>query len=229
MHKSSFPTDIFSRNLIVSLILLGCLFTVLFLGACSPSRTVSEAFSSQEREFWFEIDGPIGKDTLIEAVYVVQDGVVSVYGTRGGLTNTLGDIPNYNDGGETVADDIIKANRESDKTDIRENFARNHFEKTTPKFILNTDQTGRTVMSETIVLNDKSSNKCNIITVTGEASELIKSSVWSGFSIEHSNDRDNLTSGTYLLQFNPKATTVMDPLRVDAFGDYIGNDRIEVR
>ncbi len=228
-------------------------------------RTVSEAFSSQEREVWFEINGPIGKDTLITAVYVVQNGTISVYDVNNGYgaaTMSLGDASKC--GSEDVADAIIeqyKRDLNSDESskheeskgsylkrgdDVlysirayeedldsgesirREGFEGNYLENGASTFVLNTDQTGNAVVSESVVVSDASSGKCNVMTLTGGASGQIYDSIWSGFAKEYTSDMDilselsslpgssedwhGLTAGIYLLQLNPDRTTVFNQI-----------------
>lgn len=188
---------------------------VLLLTGCSgqntKTQTVSEAFSSQDRQIWYAIRDPIGKDTLIEALYVVEDGVVDIYDLSHAKTMTLGNASKHDS--EGVADAII--GWYNDELNSAEGFERELLEEGITKnvkanFTLNTDKTGNKVDTEKIIFGDgKKSYTCQ--TVRDNTGGDVYDAVWSGFNIIANTSSDGM--GHYLLQMNPDVKTVLDPIK----------------
>lgn len=219
LHKAfelqkNFPSCQKGLKLLLAICVTAVLMVLLLTG-CSgqntKTQTVSEAFSSQDRQIWYAIRDPIGKDTLIEALYVVEDGVVDIYDLSHAKTMTLGNASKHDS--EGVADAII--GWYNDELNSAEGFERELLEEGITKnvkanFTLNTDKTGNKVDTEKIIFGDgKKSYTCQ--TVRDNTGGDVYDAVWSGFNIIANTSSDGM--GHYLLQMNPDVKTVLDPIK----------------
>lgn len=210
----SFPSCQKSLKLLLTICATAVLMVLLLTG-CSgqntKTQTVSEAFSSQDRQIWYAIRDPIGKDTLIEALYVVEDGTVDVYDLSYARTMKLGNASKYDS--EEVADAII--GWYNDDLNSAEGWEKESLEKRVTKnvkanFTLNTDKTGNKVDTEKITFGDgKKSYTCQ--TVRDNTEGAVYDAVWSGFNIIANTSSDGM--GHYLLQMNSDVKTVLDPIK----------------
>ena len=100
-----------------------------------PSQTLSEAFKAQERTLWYFVISPLagpGKDSEIWDIFVVENGQVTGYYTRGSVA--LGDL--------------AKASDDAIVTFLEEHYQEERYGPVSAGFHIKTDNTGNKTWSE---------------------------------------------------------------------------------
>lgn len=116
-----------------------------------PIRTISEAFTSEERVLWYVVRDEIGKDSLIQTLYVVESGNVTVYNIGNGSTRTtsLGNIAGHSDD-SVVEFAEVKYEEAFEDATYPEVISSHLLRDASASFVVHTDETGNAVEWETI-------------------------------------------------------------------------------
>lgn len=157
-------------NRITILICFICAFALLVVPGCSQStpsngitssgtsstasKTVSELFTNNGRMVWYRVYDGIGKDSEVEAIYVFDDGLATVYNL--GMYNMctdLGQVSKATDDAainyaESAFAEKISTSKYPD--DVSKELTR----EADFSITAHTDRTGNNVVSETISIGD---------------------------------------------------------------------------
>lgn len=117
----------------------------------APTRTISEAFTSEKRVLWYVVKDEIGKDSLIDTLYVVEGGGVTVYHIGNGSTKTtsLGNIAGHSD--DAVVEFAEEKYEEAFADATYPEVISSHLLRdASVSFVAHTDKTGNAVEWETI-------------------------------------------------------------------------------
>ena len=177
-----------------------------------PTRTISEAFTSEERVLWYVVKDEIGKDSLIDTLYVVEGGNVTVYDIGNGTTKTtsLGNIAGHSD--DAVIEFAEKKYEEALIDTTHQELISSHLLRdVSASFVAHTDKTGNTVEWETINFgSDPDWVYGTVLDIN--SSELHEGVVyedsWVGFDVTPRNISS--PRAQYLITRNPGFSYVLD-------------------
>lgn len=152
--------------------------------------TISEIFTASDKRVWYAVFDGIGKSSEIYYMYVVENGTVTLYTLSGyGLGLTLGDLQGYADQAaiNTVEQNVDRSFEEfSNLYDSYEECrAQQITDNQTPEFILNTDETGNNVQSETVILEPGTNSYTTVLNIanTSVISGEVYDDVYRGFEM----------------------------------------------
>ena len=216
------------RNFLVGSTLAG-LNAISLLGGCTassvtgesgalipstsvPTRTISEAFTSEERVLWYVVKDEIGKDSLIDTLYVVEGGNVTVYDIGNGSTKTtsLGNIAGHSD--DSVVEFAEEKYEEAfDDATYPEVISSHLLRDTSASFVAHTDKTGNAVEWETINFGsdpDRVYGTALDINSPELHEGIVYEDSWVGFDVTPRNMSS--ARAQYLITRNPGFSYVLD-------------------
>lgn len=157
----------------------------------SRAPTISEIFTASDRRVWYAVFDGIGKSSEIYMMYVVENGAVTLYKMSGyGIGLTLGDLQGYDDQAaiNTIEQNVDRSFEESGHLydsyeDCR---AAQITDNQTPEFILNTDETGNNIQSETVILQPDKNSYTTVLNIANGSSFVsgeVYDDVYRGFEM----------------------------------------------